>query len=168
MEACPAHLVEGHRRGVDIAVALTEDLESEMRRLGFRRPVWLIPNSRRPERFIGLDRSAATATLRAEVGAAPGVPLIGFVGHLVRQKRPERALAVAAELRAMNRPAHLVIVGDGPMRAALEAEVTSRELQDLVTFLGHRPDVEAVLGGVEVALLDERGRRASRVSRSRR
>ena len=124
-----------------------------MRRLGFRRPIWLIPNSRRPERFIDLDRSAAAARLRVEVGVAPGVPLIGFVGHLVRQKRPERALAVAAELRAMNRPAHLVIAGDGPMRAALEAEVTSRELQDLVTFLGHRPDVEAVLGGVEVALL---------------
>ena len=36
---------------VDVAVALTGDLESELRRLGFHKPVWLIPNSRRPERF---------------------------------------------------------------------------------------------------------------------
>ena len=41
---------------VDIGVALTDDLESELRRLGFDKPVWVIPNSRQPDRFLDLDR----------------------------------------------------------------------------------------------------------------
>ena len=75
------------------------------------------------------------------------MPLIGFVGHLVRQKRAERALAVMARLRTMGCPAHLVIAGDGPLRPELEAEVARRDLDHLVTFLGHRSDVEAVWEG---------------------
>ena len=58
-----------------------------------------------------------------------------------------------ARLDAMGRPAHLVIAGDGPLRPELEAEVARPDLDHLVTFLGHRSDVEAVLGGVELALL---------------
>ena len=115
--------------------------------------MWLIPNSRRPERFIALDRDQAAVELREEIGVALDVPLIGFVGHLVQQKRPERAVAVMARLRAMGHPAHLVIAGDGPLRPELEAEVARQGLDRLVTFLGHRSDVEAVLGGVALALL---------------
>ena len=138
---------------VDIGVALTDDLESELRRLGFDKPVWIIPNSRQPERFQALDRRALTARLRDELGVPPGQHLIGFVGHLVRQKRPERTLEVLALLREMDCPSHLVIVGDGPLRVALEREVVTRDLDGFVTFLGHRPDVELVLGGVDLALL---------------
>ena len=140
-------------RRFDAAVALTADLEVELRRLGFDRPVWVIPNSRNPARFADLDRSLAESRLRAEIGADAGVRLIGFVGHLVRQKRPERALAVLAEVLDQGRPAHLVIAGDGPLRPSLEAEVRRRGLEGSVTFLGHRTDVEQILGGVELALL---------------
>ena len=59
---------------VDVAVALTGDLESELRRLGFQKPVWLIPNSRRPERFTDLDRGAAAARLRGELDVDPTCP----------------------------------------------------------------------------------------------
>jgi glycosyltransferase involved in cell wall biosynthesis len=138
---------------VDIGVALTAELESELRRLGFDKPVWVIPNSRQPERFMDLDRAAAASRLRDELAVPSDLPLIGFVGHLVRQKRPDRALDVVARLRQMECPVHLVIAGDGPLRGILAAEVVARDLTGSVTFLGHRPDVEMVLGGVELALL---------------
>lgn len=140
-------------RRFDVCVALTADLEDELRRLGFARPVWIIPNSRQPDRFLDLDRDDATARLRAEVGVADGVPLIGFVGHLVHQKRPERAIDVLAKVLERGQPAHLVIAGDGRLRPALELEVRRRGLERSVTFLGHRPDVEHVFGGVELAVL---------------
>lgn len=140
-------------RRFDVCVALTADLEGELRRLGFEGPVWVIPNSRKPDRFLDLDRVAAGARLRSEIGVAPDVPLIGFVGHLVRQKRPERALGVLERVLAAGRPAHLVVAGDGGLRASLEREVRDRGLEASVTFLGHRPDVEWVFGGVDVAVL---------------
>ena len=140
-------------RRFDVGVALTADLEDELRRLGFTKPVWIIPNSRQPDRFLDLDRDEATARLRAEVGVADRVPLIGFVGHLVHQKRPERAIDVLARVLERGQPAHLVIAGDGHLRPALELEVRRRGLERSVTFLGHRADVEQVFGGVELVLL---------------
>ena len=140
-------------RRFDAAVALTDDQVVELRRLGFRGPVWVIANFRKPDRFRGLDRVVAAARLRAEVGVREGVPLIGFVGHLVRQKRLDRALEVLALLPAERCRAHLVVAGTGPLRPDLEAHAERLGVAGDVTFLGHRDDVEWVFGGVDLALL---------------
>jgi glycosyltransferase involved in cell wall biosynthesis len=140
-------------RRVDVCVALTDVLGAELYRLGFRGPMWIIPNSRKPDRFRDLDRATASARLHREVGVPADTPLIGFVGHLVRQKRPERALDVMALLRAQGRSAHLVVAGAGPLRADLDARVELLGLGGAVTFLGHRSDVEWVFGGVDLVVL---------------
>jgi glycosyltransferase involved in cell wall biosynthesis len=140
-------------RRVDAAVALTDGHAVELHRLGFRGPVWVIPNFRKPDRFRDVDRATAAARLRAEVGVPEGVPLIGFVGHLVQQKRVDRALDVLALLGARGCTAHLVISGTGALRPELEAHAERLGIAGAVTFLGHRDDVEWVFGGVDVALL---------------
>lgn len=137
----------------DACVALTAELQMELRRLGFAGPVWVIPNSRRPDRFLDLDRTMARASLRAELAVDDDVDVIGFVGHLVSQKRPERAIDVLERVLERGRKAHLAIAGDGQLRSALEVDVRNRGLERSVTFLGHRDDVEAVFGGVELSLL---------------
>lgn len=140
-------------RRIDAAVALTDDLEDELRQLGFGGPVWVIPNSRRPERFLAVDRATEAVRLRREVGVPPDVSLIGFVGHLVDQKRPERAVDVLVRVLQDGLRAHLVMAGDGPLRRMLEREVQRRGLGDQVTLLGHRDDVEHVLGGLDLLVL---------------
>jgi len=75
------------------------------------------------------------------------------VGHLVQQKRVERALEAHARLRAQGCPAHLVISGTGALRPELEARAERLGVAGAVTFLGHRSDVEWVFAGVDVALL---------------
>jgi glycosyltransferase involved in cell wall biosynthesis len=140
-------------RRVDRAVALTDDQAVELQRLGFRGPVWVIPNFRKPDRFRAVDRLTATARLRAEVGVPDAVPLIGFVGHLVHQKRVDRALEVLAGLDARGCAAHLVISGAGSLRPVLEARAERLGVAGAVTFLGHRNDVEWVFAGVDLALL---------------
>ena len=140
-------------RRFDAGIALTAELAAELRRLGYRGPVWVIPNFRKPDRFVTIDRTVAAARLRSEVGVPTGTPLIGFVGHLVRQKRAERALEVLDQLRARGCPAHLVVAGTGPLRAEVEAHAERLGVAHAVTFLGHRSDVEWVFGGVDLALL---------------
>jgi glycosyltransferase involved in cell wall biosynthesis len=75
------------------------------------------------------------------------------VGHLVRQKRLDRALEVLALLPAQGCRAHLVVAGTGPLRAELEAHAERLGVAGDVTFMGHRDDVESVFGGVDLALL---------------
>jgi glycosyltransferase involved in cell wall biosynthesis len=64
-----------------------------------------------------------------------------FAGRLVPYKCPDvavRAFAESAELRRHR----LVIVGDGPERARLEADVAALGLQGTVEILGQRPQSE--------------------------
>ena len=137
-------------RAGDGAVVLTSDLASELRRLGFRGPIWEIQNFRDSAPFADLDRGAATRALRAEIGIEPTASVIGLVGHLIEQKRPERALEVLAEVHRLGVPAHLVIAGDGPLRERFERDAAVRGLGAFAHLLGDRRDVDVVLGGIDV------------------
>lgn len=140
----------------DGVVALTAELESEVRQLGYDGPVWVIPNARDPARFAAIDRDAASATLRLQIGIGPDVPLLGFVGHLVEQKQPELTVDVLAEVRRQGQPAHLVVAGDGPLRQAMERRIAGHGVAEAVTMLGHRDDPELIFGGADLALITSR------------
>ncbi len=137
-------------RAGDGAVVLTNDLEFELLRLGFRGPIWKIPNFRDSAPFADLDRRKAATALRAELGIAPDTAVIGLVGHLIEQKRPDRALDVLAELNARGEPAHLVVAGDGPLRESFRRDASARGLGAFVHLLGQRRDIDVVLGGIDV------------------
>jgi glycosyltransferase involved in cell wall biosynthesis len=140
-------------RRIDAAVALTPDLGEELGRLGFKGPVWAIPNFRDPEPFVAVDRDAASEHLRAELGIPPDAGLIGFVGHLIAQKRPDRALDVLVATHRLGEPAHLVVAGDGPLRKRFELDVAARDLQAFVHVLGHRNDIPQILAAIDVFIL---------------
>jgi glycosyltransferase involved in cell wall biosynthesis len=142
-------------RRIDVIVAMTSEIEHESRRLGFEGPIWEIGayNTRSPQRFVGVDRTEATARLRREVGVDDEVPLLGLVGHLVDQKRPERALEVLELILSQSQRAHLVVAGDGPLRTRVVREIRERGLGPHVSLIGHRSDVEQVYGGLDVLLL---------------
>jgi len=57
---------------------------------------------------------------------------------------------VIVGVRARGEPAHLVVAGDGPRRAALEHAMSARALTPFVHVLGERRDVAMVLGGIDV------------------
>jgi glycosyltransferase involved in cell wall biosynthesis len=137
----------------DAGIALSDDLEDELRRLGFDGPVWVIPNFRQPQRFLDIDREAEAKRQRAELGLADDVDLIGFVGHLVDQKRPHLTLEVLRSLLDQGRSVHLLLAGDGPLRSTLEKTARALRVEDDVTFLGHVDDVERVFGAVELAMI---------------
>jgi glycosyltransferase involved in cell wall biosynthesis len=65
-----------------------------------------------------------------------------FVGRLVSDKGARFAVEAIAALRDAGRPMPLSLVGEGPERAALEAEVRARGLSGLVHFAGRLPPGE--------------------------
>ncbi|MGO9875638.1 MAG: glycosyltransferase family 4 protein [Acidimicrobiia bacterium] len=140
-------------RRVDAAVALTDDLGDELRRLGFTGPIWVIPNFRDPAPFMTVDRDVAARNLREELAIASDVAMIGFVGHLIGQKRPDRALDTLAAVHELGESAHLVVAGDGPLRTQFVRDVTARGLAGSVHVLGHRDDIAQILGAVDVFIL---------------
>jgi glycosyltransferase involved in cell wall biosynthesis len=58
-----------------------------------------------------------------------------------------------AELRRLQVPAQLCVVGDGPLRASLARLAADLGIQDNVHWLGERDDIPAILAGADCLLL---------------
>jgi glycosyltransferase involved in cell wall biosynthesis len=97
--------------------------------------------------FAPGDRRAA----RAALGLPEGGPLAGIVATL-RSWKGHRHLLDALALQA-RRDTRLVIVGDGPQRAALDAQVAALGLKGRVTFAGQQHDVAPWLAALDVFVL---------------
>jgi glycosyltransferase involved in cell wall biosynthesis len=82
-----------------------------------------------------------------------GAVVIGSVGRLVEQKDYPTQLRAFA-LAAKTRPAlHMLLVGDGPLRAELTALAGELGIAERVTFAGHCEDVPAALRAMDVYVL---------------
>ncbi len=88
---------------------------------------------------------------RRALGIDPAGPWIGIVATL-RSWKGHRFLVDALPLLA-HRDARLAIVGDGPQRPALEAQVDKLGLRERVLFAGQRADVMPWLAAFDVFVL---------------
>ena len=98
-------------------------------------------------------RGADRVEVRSRMGIAPDAFVIGSVGRLSRQKAPLDLLAAFEPVARAVPDAHLVIVGDGPDRAAVEDAVQRSRLDGRVHLPGLRRDVPAFLSAFDVFAL---------------
>lgn len=106
-----------------------------------------IPTGIDPGLFAPGERDDA----RRSLGLPSGVPLIGIVATL-RSWKGHRILVEAMTLLA-HRDAQLVIVGDGPQRDALRAQVGALGLENRVRLAGNQNDVARWLAALDVFAL---------------
>jgi len=97
--------------------------------------------------FAPLSRGLA----RADLALPATAPIIGVVATLRSWKGHRYLLDAMPLLR--HAAARLVIVGDGPQRAALEAQVDRLALRDRVTFAGQQDNVAPWLCALDVFVL---------------
>ena len=100
--------------------------------------VSLVPNGIATADFVGVtDGPPAEAALRACLSIPDDAPVIGTVGHLRPVKNHGRLLEAFGCLdEALG--AHLVIVGDGPERADIEARRNALACAGRVHLVGHQ------------------------------
>jgi glycosyltransferase involved in cell wall biosynthesis len=98
------------------------------------------------------DREAV-GLARRELGLPPDQPVVGIVANLSRQKDYPTLLRAAARVVGQNPEVHFLIVGDGPLRASLEAETARLGLAGRVTFAGQRTDVDRCLAAMDMFVL---------------
>jgi glycosyltransferase involved in cell wall biosynthesis len=137
-------------RNADSVLCVSADLEDRMRAAGARR----VGHAVVPAASVSLtgDVSAETrAALRAEFGADPGQAIVLAVGRLAAQKGFGLLLDAAARWGDIQPAPLLVIVGQGPLAAELQARAASCGLT--VRFAGHRVDVPALLAAADVFVL---------------
>jgi len=107
-----------------------------------------------------LSVSAPREQMREELGIGGGDFIIGSVGRLAHIKGYDRLIAAVAELRAGaqsdRQNAHLLLVGDGPEKNALEIQARALGVGDDVTFAGYQEDVGKFYGAMDLFVLPSR------------
>ncbi|MCA9680523.1 MAG: glycosyltransferase [Kofleriaceae bacterium] len=106
----------------------------------------VIPNGIRLERFH--PDAEARAAIRAELGIPADAWVVGTVGRVDEFKN--QVLLVAAIAPMLAEDHRLVIVGDGPARATLEAAVAALPEPRWVHVLGRRMDVVRLMPSFDV------------------
>ena len=87
--------------------------------------------------------------LRKELGLPQEARLIGHVGRMIPSKNHEFLIAVFAEMRRSEPRTELILVGDGPLRAAISTRAAQMGVSDHVHFLGTRGDVPRILSNLD-------------------
>lgn len=133
-------IVRSSRRLVAVSQAVAEHLT----RLGATPDtVRLAPN--------GVDHATYHARGRLALGSHGELRAV-FVGRLIANKGPAVALEAVAGARASGCDVRLSVLGDGPLRARLEARARDRDLAGAVTFHGHVDNVADHLRASDVLL----------------
>jgi glycosyltransferase involved in cell wall biosynthesis len=92
----------------------------------------------------------ATRQARAELGLPADAVVIGSIGRLNEQKGHRYLLDAAAAALAAVPAARVLVVGDGDLAGPLREQARALGIADRVVFAGHRADIPAVLGAVDV------------------
>jgi glycosyltransferase involved in cell wall biosynthesis len=147
-------------RATDRVVAVSHATGDDLVRLGVvgEEKLVVVPPGVELAALLALPRSAEpraqAGPLRARLGASAEDVLVGVVGRLAAVKRPELAVDVFARLRERHPRLHLVFVGDGTERGALERRIRTlpEDGARRVHLLGAVLDVAAVYAELDLVL----------------
>jgi glycosyltransferase involved in cell wall biosynthesis len=103
----------------------------------------------RPVREVGTAR----AWVRSEFGLPENSLVVTTVARLSVQKGYTSYLEAAAAVARAHSDVHFVWVGEGELRAQLEAQITALHMENRIHLAGFRPDVRAILRGSDIFVL---------------
>ncbi len=128
-----------------------------LRRLGIAAEAVEVIRPPVPFRLASDHVSAAPhPAVRRRLGLPPETFLLGFAGRLAREKGLDLLLGAAGRLNASGRRVDAVIIGDGPLRDALERRAARSGWQDRVHLAGFQADVAGWLRGCDAAVFRSR------------
>ena len=104
------------------------------------------------DEFARIRSAEEIAAARAALGIAPETIAVGTVTRLMPSKGNQYLVDAAAPLLAKYSRLRVYIVGEGELRAALEARASALKLGDRLVFLGFQRDVAAVLSALDIVV----------------
>jgi glycosyltransferase involved in cell wall biosynthesis len=116
------------------------------------RQVRILHNGVALDRFTPPTLAGRTAA-RWAMRYAPQEVVFGVAAALRREKNLPQLVEAVAALRARGTPAQLLIVGDGPERAAVEARAEALGVAGAVRITGLVSDVRPYLAAMDVGVL---------------
>jgi glycosyltransferase involved in cell wall biosynthesis len=132
-------------RCADRVIAVCEANAGEALALGIAKPEQLavIVSGVPTPAVVAGDRARG----RAELGLPEHAPVVGTITRLMEQKAPLDFVATARRIVAADPAAHVLVVGDGPLRAEVDRAAAH---EPRIHLLGFRDDVPDLLAAIDV------------------
>ena len=105
------------------------------------------------ERLLTIHNGIPATDLRLATRAQGTNVTFMTVGRLAVIKNHTMMLRAFGEIAKTNAQARLIIVGDGPERARLEDIIKENHLEDKISLLGFRADIDNLLRAADIFLL---------------
>jgi 1,2-diacylglycerol 3-alpha-glucosyltransferase len=122
-------------------IAPSEPMRAVLKEYGVTTPIHVLPTGLPADRF----RAGNGQAFRAQAGIPPEARLLTYIGRVAHEKNIGFLVDVFAEVRKRVPEAMLVIAGEGPARAALQAQVAAAGLAPQVHFAGYLDRNSALL-----------------------
>lgn len=144
-------------RNIERAMGLLTDryimLSREMLRIGHEAGIGAVKRSSLIPHGIELPDPGDPSSKRAELGVGTEDVLLGWAGRIEPQKAPGVLIESCARVMRDRPNVKLLLVGDGPDRAELEAHADRLGVADRVIFAGWQPDAPNWMRAMDVFLL---------------
>ncbi len=138
-------------------VTVGEDMRSTYIRAGIGDPrtYETIYSGMPLEDFVAAGRLAAPERdrLRAALGFGPDHQLVAMAARLEERKGHGYLFEAVARVWRRHPALRVLVLGDGPLRGALERRTRELGIEDVVSFLGHRTDIAGVLAAADISVL---------------
>jgi glycosyltransferase involved in cell wall biosynthesis len=137
-------------RRADLLIGVSTAAARQLRRIAPDRPVHLIRNGVRGPLPVPVE---VVRRVRREFGAGDGDRLVGYIGRLSREKRPDLFLDVAAQLATGQATVKFVLVGGGTLAAEAAAASARSPAGARIVLAGLRHDMDAVFAALDVLVV---------------
>lgn len=117
-----------------------------------REKLYVVPDATDVTRTV---TPANAITLQA-LGVRSAAPLVVQVAQLVPPKDPLTFVRAMAAVRTRVPDVQALMVGDGPLRGAVESEIARLGVADTIHLAGFRADADRLLASADVAALSSR------------
>lgn len=138
-------------RSANGLIVCAHDLLPRMRQWCPKGTVRHIPNGVAPPATMPQD--SARSLLASKYDIPLDRRLLGYVGRLSPEKRPDRILRLIADATSSGLDVHGLLVGSGAMRQELEDIALRLSIQDRVTFTGLIDDTGLIYSALDAFLL---------------
>jgi 1,2-diacylglycerol 3-alpha-glucosyltransferase len=118
---------------LDAVVVPSQAMRERLESYGVRVPLHVVPTGIPTAQFAGGDGAA----FRARHGIQPGRPVALFVGRVAHEKNIGFLLEALVHVRRQCPEVLLVVAGEGPARADLQATAGALGLADAARFIGY-------------------------------
>jgi glycosyltransferase involved in cell wall biosynthesis len=153
----PRKIILGRLAGLFASrfLSVSDDIASEVEKCHLvpRRKIGVVSNGIDTARFGPRTDREVT---RSDLGIPPDSFVIGTVGRLNEVKRQDRLVRAFARISPGNPAAHLLLVGDGPLKEDLRRLAVELHVEPRVHFAGYQTEPERFLGVMDVFALTSR------------